>query len=44
MVFDTIGKYEFDMFWIWGYDFDLVLLRFWYGLGCGLDSLDMFFN
>ena len=37
MVFDTIGRYEFDTLWIWGYDFDMVLLCSWYGLGYGLD-------
>ena len=36
MVFDTIGRYEFDTLWIWGCDFDMVLLCFWYGLGYGL--------
>ena len=39
MVFDTIGRYEFDTLWIWGYDFDLVLLCLWYGLGFGLDMV-----
>ena len=30
------------MFWIWGYDFHIVLLYVWYGLGYGLDMvLDM---
>ena len=39
MVFDTIGGCEFDTLWIWGYDFDMVLLCFWYGLGYGLDMV-----
>ena len=38
MVFDTIGRYEFDTLWIWGCDFDMVLC-FWYGLGYGLDMV-----
>ena len=43
MVFDTIGRYEFDTLWIWGCDFDMVLIMFliWFGLwftyGIGCD-------
>ena len=42
MVFDALRRYDFDMFWISGYDFDnysVVLFCFWYGLGYGLDMI-----
>ena len=39
MVFDTLGRYEFDTHWIWAYDFDMVLLCLGYGLGYGLDMV-----
>ena len=39
MVFDTLGRYEFDTHWIWAYDFDMVLSCLGYGLGYGLDMV-----
>ena len=38
-----IWRYEFDTLWVWGYEFNMVLLCL-YGLGCGLDMvLDIWF-
>ena len=37
--FDMMLRYEFDALWIWGCDFDMVLLSFWYGFRYDLDMV-----